>query len=153
MLATLLRRSEPTAEELSRGAREALERAPLTRGLSAVALDRLAQELQEQSFLPGHRVLTEGFAGQEFFIIIEGDAGVSVDGWQVAQLGPGDFFGEIALLESELRTATVVAASPMRLVVLSHWEIKRMEKRSPEAIERLHQAIEERRPPASTQAG
>ncbi|MFN2450782.1 MAG: cyclic nucleotide-binding domain-containing protein [Candidatus Dormibacteria bacterium] len=111
---------------LSREAHEALQSAPLTTGLSPAALDHLADELQEQSFLPGHRVVTEGFSGQEFFIIVEGVAAVSVDAWRVARLGPGDFFGEIALLDEGLRFATITAETPLRCLVLANDELERV---------------------------
>ena len=56
------------------------------------------------------------------------------DGEHVADLGPGDFFGEIGLLEKDLRTATVVARTPMRLITLTGWDLKRMERTMPEAV-------------------
>ena len=65
---------------------------------------------------------------------------------RAAELGPGDFFGEIGLLEKTFRTATVEATSPMKLITLTGWDMARVEKVMPEAIEQLHRAIEERRP-------
>jgi CRP-like cAMP-binding protein len=64
----------------------------------------------------------------------------------VADLAPGDFFGEMGLLEKTLRNATVTAKTPMRLVTLTGWDLKRIERSVPEAIERVRQTLEERRP-------
>ncbi|GAC1343077.1 MAG: hypothetical protein NVSMB29_15440 [Candidatus Dormibacteria bacterium] len=119
MLATFRHRAGvPPA--LSPSARRVLQRAPLTRGMTPAELASLSQELDEQTFLPGHRVVTEGFSGQEFFIIVDGVAGVSVDGWQVARLGPGDFFGEVGLLDEGLRFASITAETPLRCLVLAN---------------------------------
>jgi CRP/FNR family cyclic AMP-dependent transcriptional regulator len=64
----------------------------------------------------------------------------------VADLGPGDFFGEMGLLEKTLRNATVTAKTPVRIVTLTGWDLKRIERNVPEAIERVRATIEERRP-------
>ena len=90
--------------------------------------------------------MREGDYSYQFVAIEEGTAKVERDGETVAELGPGDFFGEIGLLEKSLRTATVVATSPMRLITLTGWDMARVEKAMPEAIEELHSTIEERRP-------
>jgi CRP-like cAMP-binding protein len=91
-------------------------------------------------------LVREGDYSYQFVAIEEGTAKVERDGETVAELGPGDFFGEIGLLEKSLRTATVAATSPMRLITLTGWDMARVEKAMPEAIEELHRAIEERRP-------
>ena len=64
----------------------------------------------------------------------------------MADLGPGDFFGEMGLLEKTLRNATVTAKTPMKLVTLTGWDMKRMERHIPEATERVRSTLEERRP-------
>lgn len=102
----------------------------------------------EEVSVPEGRVLVrEGDYSYEFMGIEEGIAEVSRDGRHVAELGPGDFFGEIGLLERSLRTATVTAKTPMRLITLTGWDMARVEKAMPEAVERLRGIIEERRPP------
>jgi CRP/FNR family transcriptional regulator, cyclic AMP receptor protein len=95
----------------------------------------------------GKHLVDEGDYSYEFLAIEEGDAEVTRGGKHVADLGPGDFFGEIGLLEKDLRTATVVAKSEMKLITLTAWDLRRMEKAMPEAVDRLRQVIEERRPP------
>jgi CRP-like cAMP-binding protein len=77
--------------------------------------------------------------------IEEGEAEVTRHGEHLADLGAGDFFGEIGLLEKTLRTATVTAKTQMRLVTLTGWDLKRMERHIPEAIERVRHTLEERR--------
>jgi CRP-like cAMP-binding protein len=81
--------------------------------------------------------------------IEEGEAEVTRGGEHVANLGPGDFFGELGLLERVLRTATVTAKSQMRLITLTGWDMKRMEKAIPEAVDEIRRVLEERRPAAS----
>ena len=78
--------------------------------------------------------------------IEEGEAEVTRSGEHVADLGPGDFFGEIGLLERDLRTATVVAKADMHLITLTGWDMKRMEKSMPQAVERVREVLESRRP-------
>ena len=63
----------------------------------------------------------------------------------VADLGPGDFFGEMGLIERTLRNATVTAKTPVRLVTLTGWDLKRVERSAPEAMERIRSVLEERR--------
>lgn len=100
----------------------------------------------EISVPEGKVLVREGDYSYEFMGIEEGTAEVTRDGGHVADLGPGDFFGEIGLLERGLRTATVTAKTPMRLITLTGWDMKRVEKAMPEAVERLRDIIEERRP-------
>ena len=91
-------------------------------------------------------LVREGDYSYQFVAIEEGTAKVTRGGETLAELGPGDFFGEIGLLEKTFRTATVEATSPMKLITLTGWDMARVEKVMPEAIEQLHHAIEERRP-------
>lgn len=92
----------------------------------------------------GKVLVREGEFSYEFMAIEEGEAEVSRDGEHVAGLGPGDFFGELGLLQKELRNATVTAKSEMRLVTLDKWDLKRLERNIPQAIERIRKTGEER---------
>ena len=104
----------------------------------------------EEREVPAETALVkEGQFSYEFMAIEEGTAEVTRGGEHVADLGPGDFFGEIGLLERALRTATVTATSPMRLITLTGWDMKRMEKAIPEAVEEIRRVLEERRPAPS----
>jgi cAMP-dependent protein kinase regulator len=84
----------------------------------------------------------EGDFSTELIGIEEGSADVVRDGEVIASLGQGDVFGEMGLLEKERRSATVVATSPMRIVKLSRWDLRRMPK---ETVERLRSVVAERR--------
>jgi CRP-like cAMP-binding protein len=98
---------------------EALKRAPLFEGLPKKDLVELAR-LTEDMEVPAGKVLTkEGETGREFFVIVDGEVEVRRRGKRVATDGPGDFFGEIALLEHVPRTATVTAKTPLRFFVLT----------------------------------
>ena len=95
----------------------------------------------ESSVPAGKHLVKEGDYAYEFMAIEEGEADVVRGGEKVATLGPGDFFGEIAVLEKTLRTASVVATTPMRLVTLTHWDLKRVGS----AIEQIRATLEERK--------
>jgi CRP/FNR family transcriptional regulator, cyclic AMP receptor protein len=98
---------------------EALKRSPLFEGLSRKQLTHVAR-LTDDLDVPAGTVLCEqGARGQEFFVIIDGEATVTRGKKAVATVGAGDFFGEIALLEHVTRTATVTAATPLRFFVVS----------------------------------
>lgn len=101
----------------------------------------------EVSVPEGKVLVREGDYSYQFMAIEEGTCEVTRDGGHVADLGPGDFFGELGLLEKSLRTATVTASTPMRLITLDGWDMKRVERAMPGAIERLREIVEERRPP------
>src|SRR5919201_1514104 len=81
-------------------------------------LEAVAHTFDEDFFPEGQRVLRQGFAGSGFYVIVEGEAAVRVDGQDLARLSRGDFFGEISVLLGEAPTADVVALSPLRCLVL-----------------------------------
>ena len=121
---------------------------PLFADVDDEELAQIAPFAEEQQVDEGTYLVREGDFSYEFMAIEEGEAEVLRDGNHVADLGPGDFFGEIGLLEKDRRTATVVAKTPMQLITLTGWDMKRMEKTMPEAVEKVRSVIEERRPPA-----
>jgi CRP-like cAMP-binding protein len=123
-----------------------LKAIPLFEKFSEDELRQIAPFAEEAHADPGDVLVREGDYSYQFVAIEDGTAKVTRDGETVAELGPGDFFGEIGLLEKSLRTATVEATSPMRLITLTGWDMARVEKARPEAIEQLHRAIEERKP-------
>lgn len=109
-------------------------------------LAQIATFAQEVSVEAGRQLVREGDFSYEFMAIEEGEAEVTREGAHLADLGPGDFFGEMGLLEKTLRNATVTSKTPMLLVTLTGWDLKRMERSVPKAIERVRQTIESRRP-------
>ncbi|MBV8194766.1 MAG: cyclic nucleotide-binding domain-containing protein [Candidatus Dormibacteraeota bacterium] len=95
-----------------------LASSPVFEGLRSHEVDAILGAFHEQSFNAGHRVTLEGFRGSEFYLIASGTAAVDAGGRAVARLAAGDFFGEMALLGDGMRSATVVAETPMRCLVL-----------------------------------
>jgi len=123
-----------------------LKSIPLFAEVGDDELGQIAPFANEVSVEEGKVLLREGDFSYELMAIEEGSAEVTRGGEHVADLGPGDFFGEMGLLERTLRNATVTATSPMRLITLTGWDLKRVERAAPEAIERVRSALEERRP-------
>ncbi|MEA2131880.1 MAG: family transcriptional regulator, cyclic receptor protein [Solirubrobacteraceae bacterium] len=120
---------------------ERLKAIPVFASLDEETLRGIATFATETSVPAGKHLLNEGDYAYEFMAIEEGQAEVVRGGERVATLGPGDFFGEIAVLERTLRTASVVAITPMRLMTLSHWDLKRVGG----AMEQIRETLEERK--------
>jgi CRP-like cAMP-binding protein len=117
---------------------------PLFASLSDAERSQIALWADEIEIPEGKLLAKEGEFAYEFFVIREGTAEVTKDGKQLTELGANDFFGEIGLVESERRTATVVATSPMRVVVMFGPHFRRMEREMPQIAERIRGAIRER---------
>ena len=118
---------------------------PLFSKLNETDLAVAAGAATEQEVAAGEEIVTEGDFGYALYAIESGDAEVTVDGGRIATLGPGDIFGEMAVLVSGRRTATVTATSPMRLIALSKRDVWALERQAPETATRLRALIEERR--------
>jgi cAMP-dependent protein kinase regulator len=103
---------------------------------------RLAAFATETSVAEGQILMKEGDYSTELIGIEEGTAEVVRDGKRIASLSQGDVIGEMGLLSREPRNASVIATSPMRVMKLTHWEVKRM---SDETVRRIEQIIQERR--------
>jgi CRP/FNR family transcriptional regulator, cyclic AMP receptor protein len=114
---------------------------PLFSELSAEEARRLAAFATETSVPEGEVLVREGDFSTELLAIEEGTADVLRGGTRIASLAAGDLIGEIGLLSREPRSADVVATSPMRVMKLTHWEIRRM---SPDTLKRIQGLIEER---------
>ena len=123
-----------------------LKSIPLFEEVGDEELAQIAPFAQEISVDEGKVLVREGDFSYEFMAIEEGTVEVTRGGEHVADLGPGDFFGEMGLLEKTLRNATVTAKTPMRLVTLTGWDLRRVERTAPQAIERVRAVLEERRP-------
>ncbi|MBV9916702.1 MAG: cyclic nucleotide-binding domain-containing protein [Solirubrobacterales bacterium] len=118
-----------------------LKAIPLFSQLSDAEAHRLSAFATETSLAEGQIMMKQGDYSTELIAIEEGTADVLRDGQRIASLGPGDLIGEMGLLSREPRNADVVATSPMRVIKLTHWEIRRM---SEDTIERIQQIIRER---------
>jgi CRP/FNR family cyclic AMP-dependent transcriptional regulator len=103
---------------------ELLQRVPLFSGLGRRELERVANSMKERRFKQGDTVTTEGRGGVGFFVIEEGEADVTVHGEERAKLGPGDYFGEIALITESDRTATITAETDMRCYGMTMWDFR-----------------------------
>jgi CRP/FNR family cyclic AMP-dependent transcriptional regulator len=113
-------------------------------GLSRKELERLSAWTDELSIREGEELVTEGRFAHEFFVIEDGAAEVRQGGERIGELGPGDFFGEIALLETERRTASVIATTPMTVIVMFGRDFKQMEREMPAVADRIRAAIRAR---------
>ncbi len=107
-------------------------------------LAKIAPFADTDEFAEGEVVVKEGGYSNHFYAIEEGAAKVESDGEEVAELGPGDIFGEQGLLEKQERSASVIAASRLRVIKIEHWELSRMRKTMPEVVEELRRKVEER---------
>jgi CRP/FNR family cyclic AMP-dependent transcriptional regulator len=122
-----------------------LKSIPLFEEMGDEELGQIAPFAQEVSVDAGKVLVREGDYSYEFMVIQEGTAEVTRGGEHLADLGPGKFFGEMGLLEKTLRNATVTAKTPMRLITLTGWDLRRVERTAPKAIERVRGVLEERR--------
>jgi CRP/FNR family cyclic AMP-dependent transcriptional regulator len=108
-----------------------LKRVPLFSGCSKDELRVLAGVADELALREGSTLTREGKAGREFCVLIEGTADVTQDGKKIAELGEGDWFGEIALLTNTARTATVTATSPVRMLVVDDRAFRQVVEATP----------------------
>jgi CRP-like cAMP-binding protein len=103
---------------------DAVRNIPLFSELEEKNLELLARQMHERRFPEGSEVTTEGSTGAGFFVITEGNAEVTVGGEHRATLGPGDYFGEIALIDDGVRSASIVAATDLLCYGLTPWEFR-----------------------------
>jgi cyclic nucleotide-binding protein len=123
---------------------EELKRVPLFSGLSQRQLKRLARDFKEREFRPGAPMVRQGeMSGVDFFVVAEGEASVTVDGRAVGRLGPGDHFGELALIGGRVRLATVTAEGRMRCLSMRSWHFRRFVHDNPDIAWKLLQHLVE----------
>lgn len=104
-------------------------------------LEQLARQLHERRFAEGTEVTSEGAGGAGFFVIAEGNADVAVGGEHRASLGPGDFFGEIALIDTGMRSASITAATDLLCYGLTPWEFRPFVEEHPKVAWALLQVL------------
>jgi CRP-like cAMP-binding protein len=109
---------------MAEGAAELLKRVPIFSDLDRKELERIAASMKQRTFNAGDTVTSEGSTGVGFFVIEDGEATVTVGGDERRKLGPGDYFGEVALLNDSARTATITADSDLRCYGMTSWEFR-----------------------------
>ncbi|HWD63707.1 MAG TPA: cyclic nucleotide-binding domain-containing protein [Solirubrobacteraceae bacterium] len=114
---------------------------PLFSQLSEEEAKRLAAFASETSIAEGQILMKQGDYSTELIAIEEGTADIVQDGNKIASVGKGDLIGEMGLLSREPRNADVIATSPMMVIKLTHWEIRRM---SEETVKRIEEIVKER---------
>jgi CRP/FNR family cyclic AMP-dependent transcriptional regulator len=130
-----------------------LKDVPFFSTLSKRELSDVSQQVDEIDVAEGKTLAREGDIGHEFFVVADGTAEVKRGGTRVAELGPGDFFGEMALLGEDRRNATVTATSPMRLLVMTRQSFRALDRTMPSVHAKVAEAIEARRPTTEPAAG
>ena len=124
---------------------ELLAQIPLFEGLSHGELERIGRSFKERRFSAGDTVAAEGAGGVGFFVIGEGTASVDVHGEQRGRLGPGDYFGEIALIDDQARrTATITADSDLTCYGLTSWEFRPLVETNAQIAWKLLQVMAKR---------
>ena len=103
---------------------ELLKRVPIFEGLERRELERIAASMKQRTFRAGDTVTSEGTGGVGFFVIEDGQARVTIHGDERRRLGPGDYFGEIALLTDRPRTATITAETDLRCYGMTSWDFR-----------------------------
>jgi len=101
-----------------------LERVPIFQGLDQRELEQIAASMKDRTFRAGDTVTAEGRGGIGFFVIEDGEARVTIGGKERRRLGPGDYFGEVALLTDSPRTATITAETDLRCYGMTSWDFK-----------------------------
>lgn len=121
-----------------------LQSIPLFAGLSRRERRAVAQRADEVDIEAGRQIVRQGDFSYEFFAIEEGSAEVRRGDQHLAELGPGDFFGEMGLIGDLPRNASVVASSPMRAVVMTGSAFRQIDRELPDVAKQIRKAIEER---------
>jgi CRP-like cAMP-binding protein len=121
-----------------------LKRVPLFSGLNKRQLSQLAKDFRERPVKAGVELVKQGeMSGVDCFVIADGKASVQVDGREVARLGPGDHFGELALITEHVRSASVVALTDMRCYTIQFWHFRKFAKNNPDVTWKLLQQVSE----------
>jgi CRP/FNR family transcriptional regulator, cyclic AMP receptor protein len=128
---------------------EWIRHVPLFSQCSRRELAQIASIADEIDLREGKVLIREGERGREFFVLLEGSAEVTKDGRRINTVGPGDFFGEIALVSHSPRTATVTATSPVHTLVITERSFRRLLDEQPEIQRKVLVALAERLAPAT----
>jgi CRP/FNR family transcriptional regulator, cyclic AMP receptor protein len=121
-----------------------LKQIDLFKDVDEEKLNKIAPFTMLVSFPEGKTIIQEGGFSNDFYAIEDGTVRVERAGEQIAELGPGDVFGEQGLLERQERSASVIATSSVRCLKIEHWELPRMRRAMPEVVDQLKKTVEER---------
>ena len=121
-----------------------LERVPLFEGLSKAQLRQIRDLTDEVRYMESASIVKEGAPADSFYVILEGQATVKRTGRTIARLLPGDFFGEISLLDGGARTATVTSETRMALLELKQKRFRTMIERQPDVALKIMQGLAQR---------
>jgi CRP-like cAMP-binding protein len=129
---------DPSRIKLVASVGDELKRVPLFSELSQRQLKRLGERFRERELQPGTAVVQEQtMSGVGFFVITEGEAVVSIGGEEVARIGPGSHFGELALISERERTATVTAETLLRCLEIPFWDFREFAMANPDVTWKL----------------
>jgi CRP-like cAMP-binding protein len=123
---------------------KALKEVPLFAHASQKELEFLASRMDETPAPAGTELTRQGSSGNTFYVLLDGEADVTIDGKHRRTLKPGDFFGEISMLDRGPATATVVAKTPVRLMVMSHAQFRDAVKANDDLLLHVMSAMGER---------
>lgn len=118
---------------------EMLQRTPLWSGLSKQDLKLIAKLSHDRKFESGYTIVTKGEAGIGFYLILEGSVEVRSGGKTLSKLGPGQFFGEMSIIDNQPRSADVVAIEASRVLILSAWSFKTLISDNPKIALKMMQ--------------
>jgi CRP/FNR family transcriptional regulator, cyclic AMP receptor protein len=132
---------------MSKEAAELLRQVPLFSDLEQRELQEIASAMKSRKFSAGQEIAVEGQSGVGFFVIEDGQAKVTVGGDEVRTLGPGDYFGEVALITQGPRTATVTADTDLKTYGMTFWEFRPLVEDTPSlAWKMLQSAVKQYAP-------
>ncbi len=120
---------------------EYLRKVPIFKGLPPRELEFISRSVKERTYEPGKVIVKQGDPGVGFFMIAEGRVEVTHDGHKIREMGPDEFFGEMALMEERIRTATVTAKARVRCLQLVRWDFRALLKENPELAVRMLEVV------------
>jgi CRP-like cAMP-binding protein len=121
-----------------------LKKVPIFGALPSRELEFVARSVKERVYEPGAMIVKQGEPGIGFFLIADGRVEVSHDGRKIREMGPGEFFGEMALMEERIRTATVTAKDRVRCLQLVRWDFRALLKENPDLAVKMLEVVVQR---------
>ncbi len=123
---------------------EFLSRVPIFANCTPEEVSAIAAVAQESGFQTGQIIVTQGTPGQAFYLVLSGRVEIVRDGQSLGAFGPGDFFGEMSLLDHAPRSATIKALEPTTCLMLSSWDFKALLEKHPSIAVKLLEVLSRR---------